>query len=293
MNPGLTIGPLHLYYYGLILAAAVWLAYVVVRYRARKRGLSLDIIDTIFVTTVPLGVIGGRVYFVAFSWHLFAGNPLSALQIWNGGMAIHGALIGGALGLLLGYWFAKRRHPHEPLLRVGILLDLIAPALLLAQAVGRLANFVNQEAFGVPTTLPWGIPIDPPRRPAAFAAATHFHPTFLYELLWNFLGVALLLSIERRWRTKSGSAGLNRRAGVLFAFYVIWYSLGRAAIEGLRTDSLYIGPLRAAQVVGVVAAVGAAGFVWYRARTWQQSLSTPLPAAPSAPVPKPGSKSTT
>jgi len=287
MNPGFSIGPVRVYWYGLILALAVWLAYAMVRRRARARGLPLDVIDTIFATTVPLGIIGARLYFVLLSWDAYRDQPLRALAFWEGGLAIHGALIGGFIGLLVGYAIARKRHPtaaERSQLRVPVLLDLIAPALLLAQAVGRLANFVNQEAFGRPTTLPWGIPIDPARRPAEFAADTHFHPTFAYEALWNLLGLALILWIERRWRPSSGS---------IFALYVVWYSLGRAAIESLRTDSLYIGSLRAAQVVGILAAVCAAGYLWYRRRAWQASPSTPLPAARSAPAPRPGSRSTT
>ncbi|MFO0703010.1 MAG: prolipoprotein diacylglyceryl transferase [Candidatus Andersenbacteria bacterium] len=292
MNPGLQLGPLHVYYYGLILAAAVWLAYLVVRRRARTRGLPSDAVDTLFIWTVPLGVLGGRLYFVLLNLERYLAAPGRILAVWEGGMAIHGALVGGLVGLLVGYRLAKRRHPHLANLRVAVLLDLVAPALLAAQAVGRLANFVNQEAFGVPTALPWGIPIDPVRRPPEFASATHFHPTFAYEALWNVLGLVLLLAVERRWRRRYGAAGLDQRAGALFALYVLWYSIGRTAIEGLRTDSLYLGPLRAAQVVGVIAAVGALGYLWYRSRTWRRSPSTPLPAAHSAPAPKPGSSST-
>lgn len=275
MNPGFSIGPFRIYWYGLILALAVWLAYAMVRRRARARGLPSDTVDMLFATTVPLGILGARLYFVLLSWDSFRAQPLRALAFWEGGLAIHGALIGGFIGLLLGYVFMRRRHRSNTNLRVAVLLDLVAPALLLAQAVGRIANFVNQEAFGRPTNLPWGIAIDPARRPAEFAASTHFHPTFAYESLWNLLGLALILWIERRWHKRHGNAGLNARAGAVFALYVLWYSLGRAAIESLRTDSLYVGSLRAAQVVGVVAAVCAAAYLWYRRRAWHQSPSTP------------------
>ena len=265
MNPGFSIGPVHIYYYGLILALAVWGAYGVVRRRARARQVPADAIDTLFVTTVPLGVIGARLYFVALSWSQYRSNPLRALAIWEGGLAIHGALLGGLLGLLLGYVWIKRRHKN---IRLAVLLDLVAPALLLAQAIGRVANWVNQEAFGYPTNLPWGIAIDPARRPPEFAQSERFHPTFAYELIWNLLGFGLLILVERHWR-KKGVSALNKRAGMLFALYMLWYSLGRAAIESLRTDSLYFGPWRAAQVFGVAAIIGAGLFIWYRKKAWQ------------------------
>lgn len=272
MNPSLSLGPITLYYYGLILALAIVVAYVWSRRRAVRAGIPADVLDTLFITTVPLGIIGARIYFVIFSWAQFSHEPLRALQLWEGGLAIHGALLGGALGLLLGFVIARKKHAS---LRIARLFDIVAPTLLLAQAIGRFGNFVNREAFGGPTNLPWGLFIPPERRPPGLDAFTHFHPTFAYEAIWNLIGVAVLLVLERRWSKRRGSPG--KLQGTLLAAYLVWYSLGRGVIEGLRADSLYLGPLRVAQLASVVGVVGGLAYLWYRIRQWHRQ-STPTKA---------------
>lgn len=255
MNPGFDIGPIRLHYYGLILSAAIFGAYYLLRWRARRQKMPLSAIDTVFLSVVPLAIIGARIYFVIFSWDLFKGQWEQIIKIWEGGLAIHGALIGGFLGLLIALALLKKR---KKAIKAGLLLDLLAPVLLLAQAVGRLGNFVNQEAFGRPTNLPWGIYIDMARRPDAFANYMFFHPTFAYEALWNILGAGLLFWAEKKaWRVKLGR-------GSLFALYLIWYSIGRFFIEAQRTDSLYWGDIRVAQLISVIAIFGALIFIWYR-----------------------------
>jgi len=279
MNPGFSLGPITFYYYGLILAVAILVAYVYARKRAAKHGVPVGLIDSSLLFVTALGVIGARLYYVAFSWSQFSDNPREILNIQGGGLAIHGALIGGAVGLVL-VWLWYRRRAQT--LRFSSLLDVFAPVLPLAQAIGRVANYVNQEAFGNPTTLPWGIYISPERRPAQFQSAEHFHPTFAYEAFWNLFGLGLVLLVER-WITKRSkiegknvatSALTKKPNGVLFAVYLGWYSLGRIWIEALRTDALLVGSAKIAQIVSLGALLGSAAFIWYRLAQWRSSRGT-------------------
>jgi prolipoprotein diacylglyceryl transferase len=171
---------------------------------------------------VPAGLIGARAWHVATDHDLYFGpgrHAIGALEIWHGGLGIWGAIMGG----LLGAWLYCRRH--------GILLrplaDAMAPGLLLAQAIGRFGNYFNQELFGRPTDLPWGLEIDAAHRPAGYAQYATFHPTFLYEALWNLAAIAILLHLDRRFRLGYGR---------VFALYVMIYTLGRGWIEDLRID---------------------------------------------------------
>jgi len=186
------------------------------------------------------GLIGARLYYVLFNLDYYQTQPWWRIfAVWEGGLAIHGGLIAG---LLTGgaYVWAK----GLPLLTY---LDIVAPALALAQAIGRWGNFFNEEAFGGPTDLPWKLFISEPRRPPAYVDQQFFHPTFLYESLWN-VGAFLILYVVLRRR-------LERAPGALFLAYLGLYSLGRFWIEGLRTDSLMLGSFRIAQIVSVTAVV--------------------------------------
>ncbi len=203
---------------GILLAAVIWIR----RYRAKggPEGAILDII----MWAVPLGIIGARIYHVISSPDRYFGedgNPWLALRIWEGGLGIWGAIPAGALGA----WIAARRMG----LRMAPLADAVAPALLVAQAVGRLGNYFNQELYGAPTTLPWGLQIDPSHYPPGldFAAGTLFHPTFLYELLWNLAMAGVLVYLARRF---------DLRHGRVFWLYVALYTLGRLWVEMLRID---------------------------------------------------------
>ncbi|MFH0830936.1 MAG: prolipoprotein diacylglyceryl transferase [Parcubacteria group bacterium] len=261
-NPGFTIGPLRIYYYGLILALALLVGYFWARRRARRYRVPTALIDTALLVVTPLAVLGARLYFVLFNYTYFAEHPVEILDMRSGGLAIHGALLGGALGLAL-VWL---RYRH---VRFSTILDVLAPVLLLSQAIGRLANYVNQEAFGQPTRLPWGIYISPEQRPAQYLAASHFHPTFAYEAIWNLLGLWLVLWLERRL-----SKRISIQHGLLFAVYVAWYSLGRFWIEALRTDALYLGLIKIAQLVSLIGLLGSSLFIWYRIRQWRRSRTT-------------------
>lgn len=265
MNPHFSVGPITVYYYGLILAVAILAAFVYARRRSARFGVPPTFIDTALLAMVPTGIVGARLYFVAFSWEYFKTRPSEIFALQDGGLAIHGALVGGALGLAAVWWFYNRRtKPATSRISFVSLLDLFAPVLPLAQAIGRLANYVNREAFGTPTDLPWGIAIPTQQRPPQYATAEYFHPTFAYEALWNLVGLALLLLMEKRFK----KIGRPTR-GLLFAVYLGWYSLGRFWIEALRTDALLVGSSRIAQIVSIMGVLGSAGFIWYRLAQWR------------------------
>jgi prolipoprotein diacylglyceryl transferase len=204
----------------------------------------------VLVLAIPCGIIGSRIYHVVTDYELYFGpgrHPVDALKIWNGGLGIWGAVAGGALG---AYLVARRRG-----IRFPALLDALAPAVLVAQAIGRLGNWFNQELFGRPTTLPWALEIAPQYRPAGYADAATFHPTFLYELLWNLVVAVVLVVLDRRLRLGHGK---------VFALYVALYSAGRFWIEALRVDTVNeIGGFRLNNYTAAIAFVVAlAVFVW-------------------------------
>ena len=238
----LELGPLRLNAYGLMIAlgaiAATWL--MGRRLEARKWG-TRDDASSIAIWAVPAGVVGARLYHVITDWERFDGRLLDTVKIWKGGLGIYGGLV---LGTIVGLWVAKRRG-----LNIGQVLTVVAPALPLAQAIGRWGNWFNQELFGRPTTLPWGLEIDARNIPKGYEVGTLFHPTFLYESLGCLVLVMVLLQIDRR---------VSLRPGRLFAVYVAGYSLLRFFVEGLRIDDAKAaGGLRLNQWVSIVAFVAA------------------------------------
>ncbi|MFM7535210.1 MAG: prolipoprotein diacylglyceryl transferase [Acidimicrobiales bacterium] len=216
----ISIGPLQLRAYGLMIAlgvvAAVWLTGR--RLEAKGVGAREDA-AAIAMWGVPAGVIGARLYHVVTDLDRFRDDPLKAFRLWEGGLGIWGGI---AAGVVAGVWAARRRG-----ITMTDAMGAAAPALPLAQAIGRLGNWWNQELFGGPTDLPWGLEIDPAKRPAAYADVATFHPTFLYEGLWNLALCALLIWVDRRWAP---------RPARLFALYVAGYTFGRFWIERLRID---------------------------------------------------------
>jgi prolipoprotein diacylglyceryl transferase len=217
------IGPLQLRAYGLMIAlgviAAVWLA----GRRLEQRGLGTkEDMSAIAMWAVPAGVVGARLYHVITDWKSFRGDWLRVFKIWEGGLGIWGGI---ALGTFVGLWAARRRG-----ISTAGALVCAAPALPLAQALGRLGNWWNQELFGRPSTLPWALRIDPEFRPLQYADAATFHPTFLYEGLWNAALCGVLLWLDRK---------RDVAAGRLFAIYVAGYTFARFFIERLRVDNAY------------------------------------------------------
>ena len=219
-------GPFALRYYGLCIAlgivAATWLTGRELDRKGYDPALALDAL--FFV--VPLGFIGARVYHIATDYGLYARDPIPGVfEVWNGGLGIYGAVAGGFLGLILFGWY----RGVSPL----VLADAAAPGVILAQAIGRWGNYFNQELFGRPSDLPWAIRIAPESRPTQFADAETFHPTFLYESIWDLLICLVLLWIARRFANRL-------RDGDLVMLYVSLYSVGRFFVETLRVDPAFL-----------------------------------------------------
>lgn len=216
--------------YGLLIALAIGLGIWLCAKREKRLGLKKDTAIDLALWVIPAALVGARLYYVAFQWPLYRDDPISILYVWQGGLAIYGGVIGGALAGLL---FARVRKAPFP-----VLADLVAPSLILGQAIGRWGNFFNGEAFGYEVT-------DPALQffPVAVRVAGVWHmATFFYESLWDFLGFLLL------WRFREKVSA----RGNLMLLYLCWYGLGRAAIEGLRTDSLMWGPLRVSQALSAL-----------------------------------------
>lgn len=228
------LGPLTIHFYALCILTGIVLAIILTNRHLTKRGVPEWQVLDIATLAVPMAIIGARIYHVITHytdyfgpgrnpWNIF--EPGSVWAIWEGGIAIFGSLIGGTLGAL----FMCRRLN----IKLSALLDALAPGLILAQACGRFGNWFNQELFGLPTTLPWGLEIDPSNAnfPAGLPADTLFHPTFLYEVVWNSLGCLALLWLGRH---------LFFQWGRLFGMYLIWYGAGRIVWESIRLDPSFV-----------------------------------------------------
>ncbi|MCU1428618.1 MAG: prolipoprotein diacylglyceryl transferase [Actinomycetia bacterium] len=215
----ISLGPFRLHLYGLMLALGVLAAYKIAEIRYAKQGRDPADIGRISVVVVVSGVIGARVYhlFTGYKWH--QDGLLNSLAIWKGGLSIWGAVAGGVIGLV---FMARRLH-----LDTFAVLDACGPAVVVAQAIGRWGNYFNQELFGKPTSLPWGLEIDPAHRPANYLTVRTFQPTFLYESLWCLLVFGAIVWAERRFRFRKGQA---------FALYVAMYTFGRVFFEWMRVD---------------------------------------------------------
>ena len=214
-----------IYWYGIIIAIGFALAICYAVRVAKRVGLSVDTLMDLVLFGAPVAIVCARIYYVIFTWDYYRQHLGEIIAIWNGGIAIYGGLI-GAFATAAVYAKVKK-------VSLTNILDVAAPGFLLAQGIGRWGNFVNQEAFGRATTLPWRMELFLPEQNAYVAV----HPTFLYESLWNLAGFALLFALRKK----------KPFDGFLFYAYLLWYGLGRVWIEGLRTDSLYLGPLRVSQ----------------------------------------------
>ncbi|MBW4560189.1 MAG: prolipoprotein diacylglyceryl transferase [Mojavia pulchra JT2-VF2] len=268
-SPGPTlvrIGPLTIRWYGLLIATAVLIGVSLSQYLAKRRNVNPELLSDLSIWLVIGAIPAARLYYVLFQWPEYAQHPERIIAIWQGGIAIHGAILGGLVAALI---FAKLKQ-----VSFWQLADLVAPSLILGQAIGRWGNFFNSEAFGRPTNLPWKLYIPPDRRPPELANFEYFHPTFLYESLWDLMVFILLITLF--FRALQGKPRL--KVGTLFLVYFAAYSLGRLWIEGFRTDSLMLGPLRIAQVVSLIGIlVGLAGLAWL------YIAQRPLPDVVSAP----------
>ena len=219
------LGPIPIRAYALAIVAGIFIAVWITERRLRRRGAPPGVVVDIAVWAVPFGIIGARLYHVITDYQLYFGagkDPIEAVMIWHGGLGIPGALLAGALGA----WLACRRRG----IPLSVLADALAVGLPVAQAVGRLGNWFNQELYGKPTNLPWGLQIDPAHRQEGYAQFATFHPTFLYEALWNLGGAGLIWYLDKRFKFGRGRA---------FALYVIIYSVGRFWVESLRIDNAH------------------------------------------------------
>jgi prolipoprotein diacylglyceryl transferase len=264
------IGPLSIHFYGLTLLVAIAAAVVVTGIRWTRRGGDWDLIFRLAVWGVAAGIVGARLYHVITSWNELPDEWWGAFAIWRGGLGVWGGI---GLGFIVAAIVARRSGAD-----VARLADCVAPGLLVAQGIGRFGNWWNQELFGKPTDLPWGLEISPENRPIEYIESSTFHPTFLYEALWCFAAAGLLLLVERRFKLRSGN---------LFALYVLVYSIGRLWIETLRVDPSHeIGGVRLNVIVAAVAIVlSAAFFVWWQ-RSWRRPDTAPPPKVEAMAVPR-------
>lgn len=254
------LGPLFLRWYGLLLGIGAALAFWITFRLARRQNIPENDVLNLGALAVLIGFLGARFYHVlnepSYYWH----HPAEILQVWHGGLAIHGGLLTGLITILV---YCRRKGLH-----LWAITDLIAPGLVLAQAIGRWGNYFNQELFGRPTNLPWGIPIDPAYRPANESTSTYFHPTFLYESLWNVGVFVLLFALARRTE--------NRRLpdGVVTMLYLGLYSLGRFGTELLRIDDVpIIAGLRLPLLVSGALVLAALAGLWFFVRRRRQNQS--------------------
>lgn len=255
LNPVfLKLGPLSIQWYGLIIGLGTLLALYLAIKESQRRGLHKDTFMDLVLFAVPIAIICARIYYVVFKWDYYSQNPGEIIAIWHGGIAIHGALIGSVVTAIV---FARVKG-----ISFWKIADIAAPSIILGQAIGRWGNFMNQEAHGGPiaegsvqtfyTILPdfimdqMYIKYD--------GVYDYYHPTFLYESLWSLVGFVILL-----WLRK-----VNLRRGEMFLTYVIWYSIGRAFVETLRTDSLMLGSMRVAVLLSIVLIIIAIAMMMYR-----------------------------
>jgi len=250
-----SIGPVPVRAYALVIILGIVVAIWLGNRRYEARGGQPGLITDIALWAVPFGIVGGRLYHVLSDWQIYFGPDgrglAAAFRIWDGGLGIWGAVLLGALGA----WIGARRH-HVALPPIA---DAIAPGIALAQAIGRWGNWFNQELFGRPTDLPWGLEISPARRPEGYEAFETFHPTFLYESLW-LVGVALVVI----WADRRFTLGHGRA----FALYVLLYTTGRVWIEALRIDPVNtVGGVRLNVWTSIIVGLGALVYLIWSART--------------------------
>jgi prolipoprotein diacylglyceryl transferase len=242
---GLHLGPFFVHAYGLAYVVAVMAAIAITTRRWTSRGGSAELVHEVALWGFPAGLIGGRLYFLATSWDQAPHTWWGPLAIWQGGLGIWGGIAGGTLA---GLWVLRRRGAD-----IARFMDAAAPGLLVAQAIGRVGNYFNQELFGGPTSLPWGLHIDPAHRPAGYQQYATFHPTFLYELIWNLALAGALVWLGRRRRIAAPG---------LFALYVAGYSGFRIFEEALRIDPAHhLLGLRLNFFVASILCAG--GLVWF------------------------------
>ncbi len=232
-------------WYSLLITTGILISYVIARRYFKKRNWKVEELDEALLLGVIFGVLGARIYYVIFQWDYYSKYPSEIYKIWHGGLAIHGAL----LGAIFSVWLYTRKKRSFSFLE-GI--DVASWLFPLAQAIGRWGNFFNHEAYGYPTNLPWKMYVPEKYRMPGYTNYEYFHPTFLYESLWDLMTFIILTFYVKKHYKKPGE---------ITALYLVFYSLGRIMVERLRLDSLYFGEIRAAQLFSAIAMI--VGAVWY------------------------------
>lgn len=245
------VGPFTIHTYAICILLGIVAAVIITQRRLGNRGAPSGVVLDIIIWAVPIGIVGARFYhvFTHIGDYFYSGaNLWNVFAIWDGGNALYGSLLGGALGAYIG---CRRAG-----IRFWSFADALAPAMLVAQAIGRLGNWFNHELFGLPTTLPWGLQIEQtnPKFPIGLPEGTLFHPLFLYEIIWNLIGVALLVLISRKFLLQWGR---------LFALYLVWYGLGRSWLEAIRIDPTSNGFLGIPANIWASFAAIIIGLVWF------------------------------
>ncbi|MFC6274939.1 prolipoprotein diacylglyceryl transferase [Levilactobacillus tangyuanensis] len=267
LNPiAVHLGPIQVHWYGVIIATGVIIAVLLAVREGNRRGIKADDIYDMILWALPAALIAARLYYVVFEWKYYAKNPGEIIAIWDGGIAIYGSLIGAGIVV---YFFCRSRF-----IPVWLMLDVAAPTVILGQAIGRWGNFMNQEAYGQLTSLSFlqGLHLPDWVIQQMLINGAYRQPTFLYESMWDLLGFVVLMSLRHY-------PGLFKQ-GEVFLSYVLWYSLGRFFIEGMRTDSLWLFHLlRISQALSVVLFIGALAIMIYRRRK-QASLPAYLDGNP-------------
>lgn len=250
LNPiAMQLGPFSIHWYGIFIGTGLLLGLYISTNEAVKRGLQKEVFSDLILWALPIALIFARIYYVIFNWSYYSQHPEEIIAIWRGGIAIHGALIGAIITTVV---FDKKRN-----FSFWKLADIAAPSIILGQAIGRWGNFMNQEAHGGPVSREFLESLHLPDFiiNQMYIKGSYYHPTFLYESLWNLIGFLVLLVLQR----------INLKRGEVFLTYVIWYSIGRFFIEGMRTDSLMLtDSLRMAQVLSIVLVVTCTILILYR-----------------------------
>ncbi|KAB2397787.1 prolipoprotein diacylglyceryl transferase [Bacillus thuringiensis] len=243
------LGSIAVHWYGVIIGIGAILGFILATREGKKRGIPSDVFYDLIFLALPISIISARIYYVIFEWNYYKENPVEIFAIWHGGIAIHGGIIGAVLTTI---WFARKRN-----LSFWKIADILAPSLLLGQAIGRWGNFMNQEAHGgiVSKSFLESLHLPDFIINQMNINGTYYHPTFLYESVWNITGVIVLLVLRK----------VDLKRGEIFLTYLLWYSVGRFFVEGLRTDSLMLtSHIRIAQLVSIGCIICSILVAWYR-----------------------------
>lgn len=238
------------YAYGFLIGIGLLLAFIYGAYESKKTDLSQDDLLNMILIALPSAIIGARLYYVVFQWESYKNDLISIFNLRQGGLAVYGGIIGAAIAI---FFYCRKKK-----INIGKPLDILGIGLLIGQAIGRWGNFVNGEAFGSETNLPWAMTVVHKGN----TIAQMVHPTFLYESLWNVAGL-IIISATRRKKAFEGE---------IFCRYMMWYGIGRAMIEGLRVDSLYLGVFRVSQILSVCLVVAAIGIVVCKRKKLKKTL---------------------